>query len=181
MNLKKIMVAFSLPLFLSSFLFSQSIVELAKKEKERRASLKDQKVLVITNMTLKNFTRRSAVIITGAYLPTEGTPPEETNPPAEGTPPEKETMNPNAPEQQKDIKTQITDLEQKWNSQKEYVTLLNTRVAGLWQTYYSMNDMTDRGGIMKEISETSQKLEKAQQDEAKMREDLDKLRGQVKK
>jgi uncharacterized coiled-coil protein SlyX len=185
MTLKKIAVAFSLPLFLSSFLFSQSVVELTKKEKERRASLKNQKVLVITNSTLRNLTRRSAVIISGSILPTEGIPPEETTAPAEATPPEGVPLNPNAAEPQKekekDINTQIAELEQKWNSQKEYVSLLSTRIAGLWQEFYSMDDMTDRGGIQKEIAETSQKLDKAQQDEAKMREDLEKLRGQVKK
>jgi uncharacterized coiled-coil protein SlyX len=92
-------------------------------------------------------------------------------------------VNPNAaePQPQKDVNTQIADLEQKWNSQKEYVSLLSTRINGLWQEYYSMDDMMDRGGIQKEIAETSQKLEKAQQDEAKMKEDLEKLRGQVKK
>jgi hypothetical protein len=185
MTLKKIIVALSVPLFLSSFVFSQSVVELAKKEKERRASLKNQKPLVITNSTLRNLTRRSAVIISGSILPAEETPPEETTPPAEATPPEGMPPNPNAAEPQKqnekDINTQIAELEQKWNSQKEYVSLLNTRIAGLWQEYYSMDDMMDRGGIQKEIAETSQKLDKAQQDETKMREDLEKLRGQVKK
>ncbi len=183
MTLKKIIVAFSVPLFLSSFLFSQSVVELAKKEKERRTSLKNQKVLFITNATLRNLTRRSAVIVSGSILPTEGAPPEEITPPAEGTPPEGAPLNPNAaePQKEKDINTRITELEQKWNSQKEYVSLLNTRINGLWQEYYSMDDMMDRGGIQKEIAETSQKLEKAQQDETKMSEDLEKLRVQVKK
>lgn len=183
MTLKKIIVAFFLPLFLSSFLFSQSVVELAKKEKERRASLKNQKILILTNATLRSLTRRSAVIISGSAFAAEEIPPAETAPPAEATPPEGLPLNINAaePQKEKDINTQVTELEQKWNSQKEYITLLNTRIAGLWQEFYSMDDMTDRGGIQKEIAETSQKLEKAQQDEAKMREDLEKLRGQLKK
>jgi len=183
MTQKKIIVAFSLPLFLSSLLFSQSVVELAKQEKERRTSLKNQKVLILTNATLRTLTRRSAVIISGSILPAQEIPPEETTPPAEATPPEGVPFSRDAaePQKEKDVSTQIAELEQKWNSQKEYVSLLNTRIAGLWQEFYSMDDMTDRGGIQKEIAETSLKLEKAQQDEVKMREDLEKLRGQVKK
>ncbi len=183
MTLKKIIIAFSLPLFLSSLLFSQTLVELAKKEKERRKNLSNQKVVLFTHSNLRNLMRRPALTISSAAFSTEEIPPEVTTPPEETRPREGVPARPDIAEaqQEKDIPTKIAELEQKWNSQKEYVTLLNTRLNGLWQEYYSMDDMSDRGGIQKEIAETSQKLEQAQKDEAKMREDLEKLRGQVKK
>lgn len=183
MTLKKIIVAFSLPLFLSSLLFSQALVELARKEKDRRKSLSNQKVIFITHSNLRNLMRRPALTVSSEAFPTEVIPPEETTPQQQTQPPEGAPVRDDTAEaqQQKDVPTRIAELEQKWNSQKEYVTLLNTRLNGLWQEYYSMDDMSDRGGIQKEIAETSQKLEQAQKDEVKTREELENLRGQVKR
>jgi hypothetical protein len=183
MNLKKIIVSFSLPLFLSSVLFSQSLVDLAKQEKERRKNLKGQKITVITDANLKNLKRKAAVTFVATAFPAGGTPTGESPLPLETNPAQMAQYPPDVvpPQEQKDIITQISELEQKWNSQKEYVSLLTTKINSLWQDYYSMDDMMDRGGIQKEIAETSQKLEQAQQDEAKTREELEKLRGQVKK
>lgn len=177
MVFKKMIVVFSIPLFLSSLLLSQSLVELAKKEQERRRGLRSQKVNVITNSDLKKMKRRAALAISAPFLPAEEIPPEESTP-SEGfrLPPHLAGM-----QQEIDVDKTIVDLEQKWNSQKEYISLLTTRMNGLWQEYYSMDDMSDRGGILKEITETSQKLEQAEQDEAKTREALEKFRSQVKK
>lgn len=61
MSLKRVIAVLSLPLFLSSFLLSQSVVELAKKEKERREKLKGKKTIVVTNYDLKKVKKRPAV------------------------------------------------------------------------------------------------------------------------
>ena len=63
MSLKRVIAVFSLPLFLSSFLLSQSLVELAKKEKERREKLKGKKTIVVTNYDLKKVKKKPAVSI----------------------------------------------------------------------------------------------------------------------
>ncbi len=170
MAFKKIIISFSIPLFLSSFLLSQSLVELAKKEQERRQGLRNRRVNVVTNSDLKKMKRRPALAVSAPFLPTEEIPPEEPTPP--GLPPVEQFI---------DVDKTIANLEQKWNSQKEYISLLTTRMNGLWQEFYSMDDMSDRERILKEITETSQKLEQAEQDEVKMREALDKFRSQVKK
>jgi choline-glycine betaine transporter len=57
MSFKKIIVAISLPLFLTCVLSSQSLVDLAKKEKERREKLKNQEKTVVTNADLSNIKR----------------------------------------------------------------------------------------------------------------------------
>lgn len=177
MTFKKMMVVFSAPLFLSSLLFSQSLVELTKKEQERRRDLRNLKINVITNSDLKKIKRRAALALSAPFLPAEEIPAEEPTPPADQQgPPEVPGV-----EQFIDVDKTIVNLEQKWNSQKEYISLLTTRMNSLWQDYYSMDDMSDRGGILKEITETSQKLEQAEQDEARTREMLDKFRSQVKK
>jgi hypothetical protein len=49
------------------------------------------------------------------------------------------------------------------------------KMNGLWQEYYSMDDMAPRDKIQKEISETSIKLEEAREREAKAKEELDRF------
>jgi len=63
MKLKKFIAGVSLPLFLSSFLFSQNLVELAKKERERRAMLRGKKFAVVTNADLGKVRKRPALSI----------------------------------------------------------------------------------------------------------------------
>ncbi len=61
MGTKKLLAALFLPLLLVSFLQSQSLAELAKKEKERRAALKGKHAAVVTTKDLAKSTRRPAV------------------------------------------------------------------------------------------------------------------------
>jgi hypothetical protein len=55
----------------SALLFSQSLVEIAKKEKERREQFKGKNVKVITNADLKQTTKKPAVA-TASASPTQG-------------------------------------------------------------------------------------------------------------
>ena len=61
MGTKKLLAALFLPLLLVSFLQAQSLAELAKKEKERRAALKGKHAAVVTTKDLAKSTRRPAV------------------------------------------------------------------------------------------------------------------------
>lgn len=180
MRPQKVIIGFlSLLSLSSSLLFSQSLVELSKIEKERRERLINRKVTVITNATLRNLKKRPALTVTrpavfGEELPQETAPPEEPTP-------EKTELSGIEGTEGVDIEKTVAVLEEKWNAAKEMVVLLTTRINGLWQEFYSMDDMSDRGNIQKEISETAQKLEKVQQDEVKTKEELDKWRSQIKK
>jgi hypothetical protein len=177
MSFKKIIIGISLPLFLASVLSSQSLVDLAKKEKERREKLKDQKKTVITNADLNNIKRGPALTTSREEASPE---PSST---AEGISEasrldraEPSAAAPKAPAAKNADRTQpqentADELEQKWKNAREQVGLLTTRMNGLWQEFYSMDDMSSRENIQKEISETSLRLQKAKEEEAKARKE----------
>ncbi len=187
MSFKKIIVGISLPLFLTSVLCSQSLVELAKKEKERRAKLKGQKKIVVTNADLKNIERGPALTTSRRPSATEegartGTSSDlssldKAEPSGAGsrTP---AARNADRAEPQQET---ADELEKKWKNAREQVGLLTTRMNGLWQEFYSMDDMSSREKIQRQISETSLRLQKAKEDEAKARKEFQAARTEARR
>jgi len=171
MAFKKIISFMFLPLLLTSFLFSQSLAELAKKEKERREKLKGKKSAVITNAELKKTQKKPAVTTsrTAATVESSQSPPS-TQP---KSPPEKTQPSAASELDKSGAAVSAADLEQKSARAQEYVDLLTTKMNALWQEYYSMDDMTDRSNIQRQIAETFQKLEKAKEDAAKAKKELE--------
>ncbi len=156
---KIITIILSLMLFVN-FLFSQSLVELAKREKERRAKLKGKAAVVVTNADLRNLKRQEAVsIIEPAFdeeslsLPIEEIEQEDTE------------------EQKK--------LEANWNMANERVDLLTLRMNELQQRFFSFENWYDRAEMQREIFETFQKLQEAKQNAETAKRELD--RHQIKK
>ncbi|UCE21446.1 MAG: hypothetical protein JSV46_04280 [Candidatus Aminicenantes bacterium] len=168
MKLKKIIIAISLPLFLSSILLSQSIVEVARKERERRARLKGLKAVVVTNADLGKVRKRVALDTSRIVIPASATAPPgrsidvDTAEPAPSQPgqrsPSIDTQEPG--------QSSVEQAEADYYKAREYTQLLTVKLRGLWQDYYNMDDMTDRNLIQKQIAETSLQIEKAQKDEA---------------
>jgi hypothetical protein len=144
MGMKKIIIiTFSLML-LVNFLCSQSVVELAKNEKNRRAKLKGKTAVVVTNNDLRNLRRGPAVsIIEPAYdedslsLPVEEIEQEDTEEQAR--------------------------LEANWNRTNERAGLLTLRMNELKQRFYSFENQYDRAEMQREIVQTFQKLQEAKQ------------------
>jgi hypothetical protein len=196
---KKIFVAFFLFLLGMSFLSAQSLAEASKKEKERRAALKGKQT-VVTNADLGKTKKKAAMTESVPEMPAEelegaappdgeqapaeeafvegaegAAPPGETPPAAVETPPE--AAPPAAqgapPLSVEEFSQRKTELEDTWNKAQEMVELLTMKMNGLWQEFYSLDDMTARDKIQQQISETYEKLLKAQQDETKAREELD--------
>jgi len=156
---KIITITFSLMLFVN-FLCSQSLVELAKKEKERRASLKGKTAVVVTNADLRNLKKQEAVsIIEPAFdeeslsLPIEEIEPEDT-------------------EEQK-------RLEANWNRENERASLLTLRMNELQQRFFSFENLYDRAEMQREIAETFQKLQEAKQNAETAKRELD--QGRIKR
>jgi len=156
---KLITITFSLMLFVN-FLCSQSLVELAKKEKERRASLKGKTAVVVTNADLRNLKKQEAVsIIEPAFdeeslsLPIEEIEPEDT-------------------EEQK-------RLEANWNRENERASLLTLRMNELQQRFFSFENLYDRAEMQREIAETFQKLQEAKQNAETAKRELD--QGRIKR
>jgi hypothetical protein len=176
-----------------SFLSAQSLAELSKKEKERRAAAKG-KTTVVTNDDLAKVKKKPAVSA-GQPAKTEeeaqaenpeavdetATPPEAENaqaqelaPGAGLTPPEEAPPADQEPVlTDQEFNARKTELEDQWNRAQEMVDLLTMKMNGLWQEFYSLDDMTARDRIQQQISENYEKLLKAQQDETKAREELD--------
>ncbi len=155
----------------AGFLSGQSLVELAKKEKARRENLQGKKGRVITNADLKKVDKTAALIST----PNRAPDPKRTrlNSPAPRPP----SREPNSSSATRDIDSKPSapsqDLEKEWRESNQLVTLLTTKMNGLWQEFYSLDDMRDRGSIQKEISDTYLELQKAQQNVLRLKEERD--------
>jgi len=179
MTFKKFISFTFLPLLLTSFLFSQSLAELAKKEKERREKLKGKKEAVITNAELKKTKKKPAVTTSRMAAPVESIQsPSSTQP---KSPPGKTQPSATSELDKSGATVSMADLEQKSARAQEYVDLLTTKMNALWQEYYSMDDMTDRSNIQRQIAETAQKLEKAKEDAANAKKELGQSVTRVKK
>jgi hypothetical protein len=158
---KIITIAFSL-MFFVNILFSQSVVELAKKEKERRAKLKGKRAVVVTNADLRNLKRQEAVsIIEPAFdedslsLPIEEIEQEDTEEQAR--------------------------LEANWNRANERASLLTLRMKELQQRFFSFENQYDRAEMQREIFETFQKVQEAKQNAEAAKAELDRRKTKRRK
>jgi hypothetical protein len=72
--------------------------------------------------------------------------------------------------------TDINTYESRWQKAREEVALYTLQLKALHQKYIGMDDMTPRGLIQKQISETYLKLQKAQLAVAMAKMELDEAR-----
>ena len=144
----------------ANFLCSQSVVELAKNEKERRANLKGKTAVVVTNNDLRNLRRGPAVsIIKPAFDEDSLSLPIE------------EIEQENTEEQAR--------LEVNWNRTNERASLLTLRMNELQQRFFSFENQYDRGEMQREIIQTFQKLQEAKQNAETAKRELD--QGRIKR
>ncbi len=161
-----------------SILSSQSLVEVAKKEKERRAKLKGKKSIVVTNEVLENRKIEPSISIRSPSLPTS-----EISAVTEI--PERRSLGhilDQVPEDKE--QTAFSDpktLEAKWREAQEQVALLGLQLNALWNKYYDMRDMTPKDLVQRQISETYLRLQKAQQDADQAKKDLEQARQKKRK
>ncbi|MDI6845433.1 MAG: hypothetical protein QME28_04775 [Candidatus Saccharicenans sp.] len=170
----------------SIFAQEQSLAELAKKERERRESLKDQKVKVITNKDLEKLTKKEAFILPpgnpGLSQPATAAAAEGQFEPQTGQPSVVHRVNVIPPQEQprgsaempasggENRDRDVTPLEEDWKKAREYVELLTLKLNALWAEFYGMSDMKTKDYIQMQISETYEKLLKAQEEEARLRQ-----------
>lgn len=183
MSAKRILIFGFLIAALVSFLYPQSLAEIAAKERERRAKLKARATVVVTNADLAKMKKRPALEIPPAP-PEPGPEAEEASeapeapssisaaapesaltasPPPEGGPPP-------------DVKT----LQEKWEKAKEYTELLTLKMSALWQEFYGLVDTGAKEAVQQAIAETFLKLQNAQEEEDRARRDLEKALQQEK-
>ena len=198
MSKKKIVASLFLPLFLASFLQSQSLAELSKKEKERRAANKG-KTTTVTSADIAKVKKRPAVETTEAQaaaegeaqageaqVQQEGAPPAAaqqaaeaaapTEKPAEEAPPPDPAAL-SAQENQRKLNELATISEQK----NDMVDLLTLKLNSLYQQFHGLDNVQSREQIQVQISETYDKLLKAEAEAVKAKKDLENFMAQTKK
>ncbi len=183
MNLKKIAAGFILPFLLTSLLCSQSVVELAKNEKQRRTKLRLQgkRGKIVTKADLKNI-KRGAALTTTLSLMSNRERQVATSTPEESQTREEQLSEVQAPkpdkaqdEEVESLKTLQTQLENQWEDAKENVNILSRKLNTLWKQFYSMDDLSARENVQSEISRTSNQLQLAKRQETSTREELRKV------
>jgi hypothetical protein len=175
----------------STFLLSQSLVEVAKKEKARRAKLKGKSGKVVTNEDLKKD-RKQPKAVTNEDLKKAQRQPSVSIPPQQeskeetsektGRPEIKPTSTePDSQGNPKEDNTQhLKGLELKHQEAKAMVEMLMNKMNALFVKYYSPDTTTPKQMIQSEISRTALQLQKAQADEEKAKKDLDDYKSKIK-
>jgi uncharacterized coiled-coil protein SlyX len=199
-----------LPLLLVSFLHSQSVAELAKKEKERRAALKGKSATVITTADLAKVKKRpavessvskeqaleeavteagaaeaGAVQAAGAAAAGQEAGTEQAAAGEAAAPPDKPVevlpdLQPAAPSA-KDVKARLDELTKAASEKQELVDLLNLKMNALYQQFHSVESIKSRETIQAQISDTYDKLLKAELDSAKAAKELEDFMAQAQK
>jgi hypothetical protein len=177
------------PLLLSSMLLSQSLAEIAQKERERRAALKGQKVVVVTNAELGKVKRKPAVDVGEAPPAAPAARPSTAEseqaaltetPAAAAKPPETPTTA-GAPPGPAAVPQNLQVLQERWDKSKEYVELLTLKMSALWQEFNGLRDPHAQDAVRQSISETYAKLHTAQEEETKARLEFERSLGEAKK
>jgi len=177
MSFKKPLIIIAVPLICAVFMFSQDLVELARKEKARRARVQTKKSVFVTNRDLKRIQARSGVssrttqaaesdipLTTIRSSQTEpGEEVEQSDPSIRVTVEQSEGQLEAPPE---------ISLEEKWRRANNRVGALNLKLTQLGQQYYSAETSDERAQIQRQIDSASLELEKAKQDVDKLRTDL---------
>jgi hypothetical protein len=180
MATKKALVFAGLSLLLASFLSAQSVTELAKKEKERRAAVKKKPAAVITNADLEKLKKRPAVEVAQTekaaaetQAADESAQPAAANPQAAQKPSQQAPPPDQAAMAEKDFKVRLSELATKVQQTQEMIDLLTLKMNSLWQDFYNLTDVKARDYTQFQISETYDKLTKAEADAARAKKDLD--------
>ncbi|MCX6571611.1 MAG: hypothetical protein NT006_09400 [Candidatus Aminicenantes bacterium] len=194
MGKKKILVSLFLPLLLASFLQSQSLADLAKKEKVRRAALKGKGATVTTSADLAKVKRRPAVESAvqeqmaqagqAAVKAQPGAKPSAAGQPAvataektaEETPPgETPAMS------EKEFLAKQAELGEASKQKQEMVDLLTLKLNSLYQEFYGLDSMKSREILQIQISDTYDKLLKAEAEANKANKDLEDFSANTKR
>jgi len=178
-------------LVLAASLSAQNLVELAKKEKARRESLKDRRAVVITSAGLARVKKLPGVVITppdtefGDATGTEGqdvepgTVPDEdasaNQPSGSGAPQSRRivpAVAPNGPlitgEVNRDQAEVGGTLETRLKAANELVDLLTTKMNALRQQFENQDSMVPSSVFQQQLDETNQRLLKAQAQQARI-------------
>jgi len=179
MFIKKLFLSSLILICLSSWASPQSLVELAKKEKERRAKAAQKKTTLIRNVDLIKKKMTPAL---DAKTPEKIVSPKTDSVTKESEeniePEESEAESPN--ENEINEKT-VAELEETWNKSEEFSSLLTLQIRSLLQKFYAEEDIKVKEDIQRQMNVISMELEKAKQDTAKAKEEFDLAKAALEK
>jgi hypothetical protein len=183
MSAKRILAFSFLMSLLVSFLCPQTLAEIAKKERERRAKLKGHASVVVTNADLAKMKKKPALEIPPA--PSEPAP-ENAEAPGTSEAPSPAAVAPQEPSAtaalppENGAPSDLKALQGRWEKAKEYVELFTLKMSALWQQFYGLGDAGAKEAVQQAIGETFIKLQNAQEEETKARQELEKFLQQQK-
>jgi len=177
MFIKKLFLSALILICLSSWVLPQSLVELSKKEKERRAKIAQKKTTVITNIDLiKKKINPALGSLTNEKI--VGTPTDSV------TNEESEVLESEEDEEENTDQIDeeaVVKLEESWNMLEEIVSLLSLKIRALLQEFYSTDDLKLKEDIQRQMNEISQQLENAKKDTEKAKEKYDLAKAALEK
>lgn len=175
-------------------LSAQSVADLARREKERRESLKGREVRVVTNEDLLRVNKRPAVEVSARPAGWDIVEADEQDRDTEQEAAPGRVTVVSAPEATEGSSRRITPrvtapgpsltgdsgsadqagagsgaLDAQLRAAEELVDLLETKLAALKQEYEFQNNMVPNYVIEKELNDTYQRLQKAQAQETRIR------------
>jgi hypothetical protein len=169
---------------------AQSLVEVSRREKARRESLKGRLPVVVTNKDLAAVRRAPAVSPSVSEQAPEGVLPDGSDGPqgpkgvpAKPAPPSggrrlMPRVAPSGPSLVGDDGSpggvSAGDLESRLRAAREAVDLLTTKMNALRQKFYRNDDMTPLYIIERQIAETYDQIEQARETESKLLEEIEK-------
>ena len=148
---------------------AQSLAEAAKKEKERRESLKGKSALIVTNADLRGTKKKPAIATP--------TPAESENPaqPASAAAKAAEPAVDVQAEAKKKLDEKRTELEGRLAKSREMVELLTLKMNALQLQFFSFNSMESKEKVQRQISDTNLRLQAAADEVKKIQDELDQL------
>lgn len=174
MKIGKIVAAVVL-LTMGASLSAQDLASAARKEKERRANLKDKPAATVTNADLARTKKKAAITqAPGAEqaqpVAAEGVPAEPGNKPTAVAAESSEAV---VAEEAVDIEALRAELQDKYNRAKERLDYLNLKMRALQQQFFSFNTMESKAKVQQDIVETNANLQAAVAEETSLKKELE--------
>jgi len=177
-------IAIPLLLIMAGSLRAQSVVELSRLEKARRENLKGGRIRVVTNEDLTTLHRAPAIAVTSDSMAEMNPEPAAGAGPAPSNAAPVRTIVPNvisngtklfgaADSSSGDVPGSGGSVEARLKAVQERIDLLTTKMNALWQEFYAQNTMTPQDVIQQRIDETYQKLVQAQEEETKLKAQIE--------
>ena len=186
-NMKRALVITVL-LALVGSLYGQSVAELSRREKARRASLGAKRARVVTNADLAAVRKTPAVIVVTPEASDEGNPSGVVGADASGLAPAPGDASGSIVMTPRVIKdgpalfsdsgsplgpSSSADVAGRLKAANDLIDLLTTKLNALLQEASSLNSMTPKDAIQQQIDETNQKLIRVQDEAGKLKAQLE--------